>query len=353
MIKRRLIWLLWLLATGGLYFFENNSGTRIVFAASLLVPLSSMLCALWCADRVRFDFSVPNVVQKGEQFGCEVKASGSVLLAGCIPCCAIIVENSLVGDRFESGVLSVDGKRTIQLSSAYCGSLLICFQFNTIEDRFGLFRFPLPKPVKIEKRVIVRPELQPVSFPGIEGDESGIDGAGMAAGRGTDPSAWSGIREYVPGDPVRQIHWKLSVKTDRMLIREVEGEASEGLLLWLETSPVEADPAAMDQAAEGLLSLSHSLCLENVPHRAAWFDQEREEVEQMVVRSSADFESMQEALLSARSAAGGKSAVGEEIPSGKVIRFDPKHIGDWPRRDLYPSHEHSGMAKQHDHQSAR
>ena len=138
-----------------------------------------------------------------------------------------------------------------------------------------------------------------------------------------------------------------------MLIREFEGEASEGLLLWLETSPVEADPAAMDQAAEGLLSLSHSLCLENVPHRAAWFDQEREAVEQMVVRSSADFESMQKALLSARSAAGGKSAVEEEVPSGKVIRFDPKHIEDWPRRDLYPSHEHSAMVKQHDHQSAR
>lgn len=346
MIKRRLIWLLWLLATGGLYFFENNSGTRIVFAASLLVPLSSALCALWCADRVRFDLTVPNVVMKGEYLGCDIKASGSVLLAGCIPCCAISVENPLAGDHFESGFLSVDGKRAIQLRSAYCGSLLICFQFNTIEDRFGLFRFPLPKPVKIEKRVIVRPELQPVSLPGREGNESGVDGYGVITGHGTDPSAWSGIREYVPGDPVRQIHWKLSVKTDRMLIRELEGETSEGLLLWLETSLTKTDPAAMDHAAEGLLSLSHSLCLENVPHRAAWFDQEREAVEQMVVRSLADFERMQDALLSARSAAGGKSAAEEEIPSGKLIRFDSKHIGDWTRRDLYPSQEHSAMVKQ-------
>ncbi len=33
-------------------------------------------------------------------------------------------------------------------------------------------------------------------------------------------SAPDGVRAYVPGNPIRRIHWKLSAKTDRLLIRE-------------------------------------------------------------------------------------------------------------------------------------
>ena len=323
MTKRRLVWLLWLLAVGGLYFFENNSGTRIVFAVSLLTPLSSALCALWCADRISFELTAPVSAKKGESFACGLRVSGSRLLAGCLPCCTLFVENPLTGDSFMSGLFSVDREQRIQLSSAYCGSLVIRFRSVAVEDRFGLFHFPLPERGTAEKRVIIYPELQDVTFEGRDGFEPGSGGSGGNSGNGADSSSWSGIRDYVPGDPVRQIHWKLSVKTDRLLIRELEGEDSEALLLWLETSLTKADPAAVDKSAEGLLSLSHSLCMGNVPHTAGWYDQERAVVERMAVRSPADHERMQEALLSAGAAVGGKTAGEEGIFSGEVIRFDP------------------------------
>ena len=35
------------------------------------------------------------------------------------------------------------------------------------------------------------------------------------------------LRPYVPGDPVRRIHWKLSVKKDELLIREAENQGIE------------------------------------------------------------------------------------------------------------------------------
>lgn len=38
--------------------------------------------------------------------------------------------------------------------------------------------------------------------------------------RGSDPSETFDIREYVPGDDVRAIHWKLSCKTDTLTLRE-------------------------------------------------------------------------------------------------------------------------------------
>ena len=38
--------------------------------------------------------------------------------------------------------------------------------------------------------------------------------------KGNDPSEMFDIREYVPGDDIRSIHWKLSGKTDQLILRE-------------------------------------------------------------------------------------------------------------------------------------
>lgn len=38
--------------------------------------------------------------------------------------------------------------------------------------------------------------------------------------RGNDPSEMYDIREYVPGDDIRSIHWKLSCKTDQLILRQ-------------------------------------------------------------------------------------------------------------------------------------
>ena len=38
--------------------------------------------------------------------------------------------------------------------------------------------------------------------------------------KGNDPSEIFDIREYVPGDDIRSIHWKLSSKTDTLILKE-------------------------------------------------------------------------------------------------------------------------------------
>ena len=114
MIRKRVAFVLWLLAAGCLYFFENNTGTRIVLAASVLLPLL-----------VRF---LPD-------------RSARVSPPAAVP-----------GPRAES-----------------------------------------------------LPEEAPAGHP--------------APGRAlNDPDVT--LREYRPGDSLRRVHWKLSAKVDRLLVRE-------------------------------------------------------------------------------------------------------------------------------------
>ena len=50
--------------------------------------------------------------------------------------------------------------------------------------------------------------------------------------RGSDLTEPFRLREYAPGDSLRQIHWKLSSKLDRLVIREPGMPAARTLLVF-------------------------------------------------------------------------------------------------------------------------
>ncbi len=52
---------------------------------------------------------------------------------------------------------------------------------------------------------------------------------------GYDPSETFAIREYQPGDRIRQIHWKLTEKFDSLMVRDYGLPIQNTVLLLLET----------------------------------------------------------------------------------------------------------------------
>ena len=60
----------WLLVAAELYFFENNTGTRAILAASLLLPAVSAGCAAISAHRLSLALDAPE----------QCAAGGSVLI---------------------------------------------------------------------------------------------------------------------------------------------------------------------------------------------------------------------------------------------------------------------------------
>jgi len=299
--RRRLGWALWLIAVLSLYFFENNTATRIVFVASILVPVFSALCAVWCVDHIYFEISIPEKVRTGEDFLCSLRVSGSFLLAGCIPFAKISAANLLTGEVIESRTVQIDRSAVVKMNSAYCGSLIIHLKEAAVEDRFGLFRFPLQNTPGIGSKVVIYPELTPVKIIH-EGQTAvdGVDGNGSQGQDWSDPSSYNGIREYVPGDPVRQIHWKLSAKTDRLLLREMEKDQAGAVELRLESDLPDVLPQFADKAVCALLSLSRSLAMKNYRHTVSWYD-DRRGIEHQEVGSYAAFLQMQDSMLMLKS----------------------------------------------------
>lgn len=79
-----------------------------------------------------------------------------------------------------------------------------------------------------------------------------------------------GVHEYVPGDPLRDIHWKLSARLDKMMVREYVRPVSRDIGLLLLNGGSGISPAAADKLADAAFSLSLSLVQADVRHTLCW-----------------------------------------------------------------------------------
>jgi uncharacterized protein (DUF58 family) len=102
----------------------------------------------------------------------------------------------------------------------------------TSGDPFGIFR--ASKTFPATSSLVVLPMLFPVSEflspPGL------LPGGKAIRRKSIDitPHA-AGIREYVPGDPMKRIHWPTSIRRDQLMVKEFEQDPQAEVWLFLDT----------------------------------------------------------------------------------------------------------------------
>ncbi len=297
--KRRLAWAVWLLAAAALWLFENNAATLTLLLASLLLPTASALAAKRRAGRVRTALSAPPRCAKGNALHAALAAED----VGIFSCAAgrALCENRLTGERAETAFsfsprLSGRAAATLAIDAAHCGTLRLWTEVWT-EDLFGVWRFPAS--AGETEFVTVAPTLFLPAVVLAENTTVISDGERYSPTKpGSDPSETFAIREYRPGDPIRQIHWKLSQKTDAPMLRELGlPVVNQTLLVFHNLLPYggRVPPEAADAMAEVFLSLSRALAGEGFAHTAAFAEDGRFALTE--VQNDVDFRAMEERLL--------------------------------------------------------
>nr|MBP3599330.1 DUF58 domain-containing protein [Eubacterium sp.] len=93
--------------------------------------------------------------------------------------------------------------------------------------------------------------------------------------RGNDITQILDIRDYQKGDNIKSIHWKMSRKLGRKVIRELDMPANQDTIVFLAISPEELDnPAMRDRVARAMLGVSEELLQEQINHDAVLFSEE-------------------------------------------------------------------------------
>lgn len=164
-------------------------------------------------------------------------------------------------------------RTTMKVSSIYCGRLIVEVFFVKMYDIFGLFKFKLPINAKTEIMFMPYETIEldniPISVHGNADDEE------LQYVKGDDVSQISQIRNYIPGDRLQNIHWKLSAKAEELQVKEYSLPYSDDVVLLLEVF-VDGDmPEIFDEMIEKVFAVAGNLIKQGRKFNITWYDMNR------------------------------------------------------------------------------
>lgn len=297
-MKRKLLWIGAIFLSAILYLFENNAGTLTLLVGVLVLPaLGSITLA---GKGVILNLEIPKGVEKGQSVSGNLYVRNRSLLP--VPRLAVNLccSNARSGENGEQTVivgLLPKQKKDIPFT-VFCphsGEITLTVEKAVCADWFDLFRREFP--VRVKKTLTVLPLMFDPSVSLKSQDMAMPDSDAYSATKaGSDPGETFAIREYVPGDAIRKIHWKLSEKTGQMMVREFGLPVVNEVALLLETAPgVTAEDN--DAVTEVFSSISSALLAKEISHHIYWTDPQTDELTQFVISSHEDFGFMLEQLL--------------------------------------------------------
>ena len=224
MWKNRTGYVVMIIAAVGL--FIGSGQLFMAYIAAGLIVLAVLVAVLIRRDasRVEIGLSVPGSATEGKNITLEltVSLSGKIWVTQKL-LVNMKMENRMFGksDREQISLLfsSKQKKYHLEIPMKCCGQINFVAESVQVQDLLHLFCVNIPDTAKTNcicypRRMNLQVE-QSKKITGTPKNE-GI----MQNRKGNDPSEMFDIREYVPGDDVRSIHWKLSSKTDSLIIRE-------------------------------------------------------------------------------------------------------------------------------------
>lgn len=160
----------------------------------------------------------------------------------------------------------------ISVTGIYCGRMVAEIERATIYDAFGMFRFA--KDIKKRTEIYIMPsksdqfENVAISTLGVSEDEQ------LQTKKGDDVSQISEIRNYIPGDKLQNIHWKLSAKSDELQVKEFSLPYSEDVIILVELYVEEETPDTFDELIEVLYAFSMDLIQQGRKFNIIWKNSE-------------------------------------------------------------------------------
>lgn len=270
MWKNRVLWICLTVAAAALYLFGNSAATFAVLMAAIFAPVLSIASAFLFLRGVKASLELPQSCAAGDTVEARLELSGGRLMPSVD--CTLAVENVYTGERIERELTATNDDAVIKLTPSHCGLVRVSMAAVRLRDPLGLVR--LRARASAEREILVEPRRFEMRITLADDVDSTAESDEYSMTKpGGDPSETFGVREYQPGDPIKQIHWKLSQKSQNLMLRELGLPIVRRALVLLETTFPEGEnprPEPLHAAAEVFFSVSAALCEQETAHVAAW-----------------------------------------------------------------------------------
>jgi len=220
----------------------------LLLAALLCLPVLSLLLSLPGMLTLKLRIVCPAAVPMGEAVA--VNVAGRCWFPMPVFRCRIHITRTLTAEQYCLRLGDF-------LPTEHCGTLICQVKKGWVYDYLGLFRISVGEvPVR---KMVVRPEEIPVQMD-VSAQQRQVvwkpkPGGGFAENHE--------LRLYRPGDQLNQIHWKLTAKTGKPIIREPMIPAGRRPMVSL---CLTGTAGQLDEKFGRLLGACRQLLMNNVSH---------------------------------------------------------------------------------------
>lgn len=305
MKRYRFLFFLWLVFWLLIWIFSSGNIGIFICAASILCAAVEILWASFVIKHLSVQLTGDATAQKKAEtlltvsvYNSGFPGSGKVKIDICC-------RNLLTGEDSVKTVYTSVGRKSsaavkTPICAEHCGKLSVKATKITVYDAFGLFSFQ--KAIDIGTAILIIPDIYPVELSVGQQRQMDMSSEEYSMLRsGDDPSETYALREYRPGDKIKNIHWKLSEKIGEPTVRELGLPVNNSLLLLFDNSAIEKmpDSSMLEFLGETAVSVSTSLISMHFSHDIAWLDRARNEISVCHIAGEEDVTAAMSGLLSA------------------------------------------------------
>lgn len=155
------------------------------------------------------------------------------------------------------------------LTSSYVGNIVIRAEKIILEDLLGFHS--VAQPLEASANLYIVPSGGDGKEYVLNDYEKGMDEVEESKLSGSDFSDVSQVREYMPGDAMKNIHWKLSAKRENLMVKERFHMSSRKLLAVLVID--RGDAEKLDETIETLFGFGQFCIANRVPVTLFWWSE--------------------------------------------------------------------------------
>ena len=273
----RIIYLALLIGSGLFVILYIDSLSMLLFLVVLALPIILFLLLLLARLLTKVTVELDRTIATaGEAVSVRLRLHNRSFVA--LPGIRVQIAycNAFVGEEEKTELnfpLHALTKQTAycDIRSDHIGLVRLQVSDMILHDYFHLFSMKIK--IRQEYEISFLPEILPVSV-GLRPNTflNGDSDIFSKTKKGDDPSEVFAIRDYVGGDKLNRIHWKLSSKQDTLMVKDYSLPINNCVLILLELSTPNGDLTAIDAAVQTAISLSHCLCEAEIVHYISWYD---------------------------------------------------------------------------------
>lgn len=246
---RRIAYLLTLLGSLVFYGFYKEWLSWIAIVTIFFLPLLSLVLSLPAMFTVKASLRCPKTVRMGIP-------ARSVLQVTCkFPTPPVRSRIRLRHSLSEATFLGQPGEL---IPTDHCGVMMISYDELYVYDYLGLFRWRLRRQDRTVMYILPKP-VPAAQLPQMAGKAVSLwrpkPGGGFAENHD--------LRPYRPGDDLRNLHWKMSAKTGKLIYREPIEPVQQGYMLTLSLA---GTPETLDRKLGQLVWISNQLIVKQQEH---------------------------------------------------------------------------------------